>query len=228
MDDSYYDNLQRVNPGYGKPRFSKTEIRDIFISIVVLSIAFTLLFRNGSIFDFFELRLGEGMGYVGLFGMCLLLVVMSFLFHEFGHKFMAQRYGLWSEFRMWPIGLVLTLVTSLIGFLFASPGAVMIAGNMDKKMNGMVSIAGPAVNIVLCVIGIIGWLATNGTDFVIFFYMLTSLNAWLAIFNLIPVPPLDGSKIIYWNLFVWGVATGIAVALFLLMRFVLPAPYYYI
>lgn len=228
MDDSYYDNLQRVNPGYGKPRFSKTEIRDIFISIVVLSIAFTLLFRNGSIFDFFELRLGQGMGYVGLFGMCLLLVVMSFLFHEFGHKFMAQKYGLWSEFRMWPIGLVLTLVTSLIGFLFASPGAVMIAGNMDKKMNGMVSIAGPAVNIVLCVIGIIGWLATNGTDFVIFFYMLTSLNAWLAIFNLIPVPPLDGSKIIYWNLIVWGVAIGIAVALFLLMRFVLPAPYYYI
>lgn len=228
MDDSYYDNLQRVNPGYGKPRFSKTEIRDIFISIVVLSIAFTLLFRSGSIFDFFELRLGEGMGYVGLFGMCLLLVVMSFLFHEFGHKFMAQKYGLWSEFRMWPIGLVLTLVTSLIGFLFASPGAVMIAGNMDKKMNGMVSIAGPAVNIVLCVIGIIGWLATNGTDFVIFFYMLTSLNAWLAIFNLIPVPPLDGSKIIYWNLIVWGVAIGIAVALFLLMRFVLPAPYYYI
>ena len=226
MDDSYYDNLQRVNPGYGKPRFSKTEIRDIFISIVVLSLAFTLLFRNGSIFDFFELRLGQGMGYVGLFGMCLLLVVMSFLFHEFGHKFMAQKYGLWSEFRMWPIGLVLTLVTSLIGFLFASPGAVMIAGNMDKKMNGMVSIAGPAVNIVLCVIGIIGWLATNGTDFVIFFYMLTSLNAWLAIFNLIPVPPLDGSKIIYWNLIVWGVAIGIAVALFLLMRFVLPAPYY--
>ncbi|MBP5685622.1 MAG: site-2 protease family protein [Candidatus Methanomethylophilaceae archaeon] len=187
-----------------------------------------MLFRNGSIFDFFELRLGQGMGYVGLFGMCLLLVVMSFLFHEFGHKFMAQKYGLWSEFRMWPIGLVLTLVTSLIGFLFASPGAVMIAGNMDKKMNGMVSIAGPAVNIVLCVIGIIGWLATNGTDFVIFFYMLTSLNAWLAIFNLIPVPPLDGSKIIYWNLIVWGVAIGIAVALFLLMRFVLPAPYYYI
>jgi Zn-dependent protease len=228
MDDSYYDNLQRVNPGFGKPRFSKTEIRDILIAILVLSVAFTMLFRNGSIHDFFELRLGEGMGYVGLFGMCLLLVIMSFLFHEFGHKFMAQKYGLWSEFRMWPVGLVLTLVTSLIGFLFASPGAVMIAGNMDKKMNGMVSIAGPAVNMVLCAIGIIGWLATNGTDLVIFFYMLTSLNAWLAIFNLIPVPPLDGSKIISWNLVIWGVAIGIAVAMFILMRFVLPSPYYYI
>ena len=228
MDDSYYDNLQRVNPGYGKPRFSKTEIRDILISILVLSIAFTLLFRSGSIFDFFELRLGKGLGYAGLFGMCLVLVVISFLFHEFGHKFMAQRYGLWSEFRMWPIGLVLTLVTSLIGFLFASPGAVMISGNMDKKMNGMVSIAGPAVNMVFCAIGIIGWLATNGTDLVVFFYLLTSLNAWLAIFNLIPVPPLDGSKIISWNLIIWGVTMGIAVALFLLMRFGLPDPYYYI
>ena len=228
MDDSYYDNLQRVNPGYGKPRFSKTEIRDILIAILVLSVAFTLLFRSGSIQYFFELKMPEIPWYVSLFGMCFVLVIVSFLFHEFGHKFMAQKYGLWSEFRMWPAGLVLTLVTSLIGFLFASPGAVMIAGNMDKKMNGMVSIAGPIVNIVLCAIGMVGWIATNGSDIVIFFYLLTSLNAMLALFNLLPIPPLDGSKIISWNMVVWGVAIAIAAAEFVLMRFVLEAPYYYI
>jgi len=228
MDDSYYDNLQRVNPGFGRPRFSKTEIRDILISIVVLSLAFTLLYRSGSIFNFFELRLGKGMGYVGLFGMCMVLVLVSFLFHEFGHKFAAQRYGLWSEFRMWPMGLVLTLATSLFGFLFAAPGAVMIAGNMDKEMNGKVSIAGPLVNMAFCAIGIAGWLATNGTDLVVFFYMLTSLNAWLAVFNLLPIPPLDGSKIMAWNVVIWVITIAVAAAMLALMWFVLPTPYYVI
>ncbi len=227
MNDDYYDNLQRVNPGYGRPRFSKTEIRDILISILVLSVAFTILYRSGSILEFFE-RKTDFSPYIGLFLMCLVLVVVSFMFHEFGHKFVAQSYGMWSEFRMWPAGLVLTLVTSMIGFLFASPGAVMIAGSMNAEKNGKISIAGPAVNMVMCAIGIIGWLLTNGSDFVIFFYLLTSLNAMLAVFNLIPIPPLDGSKILAWNKVIWGVAIGIAAAEFILMRFVLPVPYYYI
>jgi len=228
MDDQYYDGLQRVNPGFGKPRFSKDELRDILISIIVLTIAFTLLFRDSTLLYFFKIRLGESMGYIGLFGMCMILVVLSFLFHEFGHKFTAQKYGLWSEFRMWPAGLMLTLVTSFVGFLFAAPGAVMISGNMTREQNGKVSIAGPVVNIVLCAIGIVGWLLTNGTDFVIFFYMLTSVNAMLALFNLIPIPPLDGSKIISWNLAIWIIAIAIAAMEFVMMRFILPVPYFHI
>ena len=80
MNDRYYDNLQRVNPGFGKPRFSRMEIRDILISVVVLAIAFTLLYRNSSILGFFEYHLGSDMKYVGLFGLCFVLVVVSFLF----------------------------------------------------------------------------------------------------------------------------------------------------
>ncbi len=160
MDDSYYDNLQRVNPGFGKPRFSKRELFEITISVVVLSIAFTFLYRNSSILNFFQFHL-DSMKYLGLFGLCLLLVVVSFLFHELGHKFVAQKYGLWSEFRMWPLGLGLTIVTSLLGFLFASPGAVYISGNMNREVNGKISIAGPAVNIVMSMIGIIGCILCN-------------------------------------------------------------------
>jgi len=224
MNDDYYENLQRVNPGFGKPRFSKIEIKHILISILVLALAFTLLYRNNySVLLFFEYNLGNNLKYVGLFGMCLILVLVSFLFHEFGHKFVAQRFGLWSEFRMWPAGLVLTIVTSLLGFLFASPGAVMIAGNMDKSMNGKVSIAGPAVNIVLAAIGIVGILLTNYSGWVIFFLLLANLNAFLALFNLIPLPPLDGSKILPWNTVVWVVAIAIAaVELIYLWNFLPP------
>ncbi|MBR4685394.1 MAG: site-2 protease family protein [Candidatus Methanomethylophilaceae archaeon] len=161
------------------------------------------------------------MGYIVLFLFCLVLVVVSFLFHEFGHKFMAQKFGLWSEYRMWPAGLGITLVTSLLGFLFASPGAVVIMGNMDKEMNGKVSIAGPIVNIVLCVIGIVVFSLTTNTLTYIFFFMLANINAILALFNLIPIPPLDGSKIFAWNKVIWGIAIAIAAAEFILLRYVI-------
>jgi len=221
MDDQYYENLQRVNPGFGKPRFSRDEIRDILISVVVLAVAFTLLFRNSGILGFFQYYLGDTMKYVGLFGLSIILVLMSFLFHEFGHKFVAQKFGLWSEYRMWPAGLMITLVTSFLGFLFAAPGAVMISGNMDKSMNGKISIAGPVVNIAMCLIGLAGCFLVNHSGWVIFFFMLANLNAFLALFNLLPIPPLDGSKIISWNIVVWVAAIAIAaVELYAVMNWV--------
>lgn len=227
MDDSYYDNLQRVNTGYGKPRFSKVEIRDILISILALSVAFTILYRrNSSILGFFEYYLGDSMKYFGLFGLSVAIVVLSFLFHEFGHKFVAQKHGLWSEFRMWPAGLFLTLITSILGFLFAAPGAVMIYGNVDSSTNGKISIAGPAVNLVMSAIGILGCLATNGTGWVVFFLMLANLNAFLALFNLLPIPPLDGSKILPWNLPIWICAIALAAVELYMVMYGMPDLYY--
>ena len=229
MDDRYYDNLQRVNPGYGKPRFSKREVRDIVIAVVVLALAFTILYRNSNfLLGFFQYHLGNEMKYVGLFGLSILLVVVSFLFHEFGHKFVAQKFGLWSEFRMWPAGLALTLITSLFGFLFASPGAVVISGNVDKERNGKISIAGPVVNMVLAAIGVIGCVFVNGTPWVILFYLLGSLNAFLALFNMLPIPPLDGSKILPWRIEVWIAGIAIAGIEVYAMMFGLGDLYYYL
>lgn len=226
MEDRNSDNLLRVNPGFGKPRFSKKEIIDITISVVVLSVAFTILHRNNQAFLFyFSGTLGESMQYLGLFGTCLVVVFMSFLLHEFGHKFVAQNHGLWSEYRMWPAGLVLTLITSFLGFLFAAPGAVMIAGNMDSETNGKISIAGPIVNIIISAIGIIGCFTINYSGWVILVFMLGNLNAFLALFNLLPVPPLDGSKIVSWNPIIWVIAIAIAAVEVYVMMFCIPALY---
>ena len=206
------DGTCRVNPGYGKPRFSRHELKDITISVLVLALAFAILSRSGSVMNFFEYHLGEGTAYLGLFGLCIGLVVLSFLFHEFGHKFVAQKAGMWSEFRMSPMGLVLTLVTSFLGFLFAAPGAVYIQGNCSRETDGKISIAGPMVNIVLSAIGIIGCLTVNHSGWVIFFLLLANLNAFLALFNLLPIPPLDGSKVIRWNKLIWIAALAISAA----------------
>lgn len=194
-------------------RFSRTEIRDISISVAVLSLAFMLMFatrNNTFILTAFRTTFGEGaMAYVGLFLACVGLVVVSFLLHEMGHKITAQKSGYWSEYRMFPAGLAFTLVLSLAGFLFAAPGAVMIAGDLDNKTNGKISIAGPAVNMVFAAVGLAGSLLVNGSVWVVPFYLLASLNASLGLFNLIPIPPLDGSKVIKWNVWIW--IAGIAV-----------------
>lgn len=222
-----YDYMQSVNPGYGKPRFSSTEIRDILTSVIVLSLAFTIMYRNNMFVTSFMRPYGDGVVYAGLFGMSLALVTISFLFHELGHKFTAQKFGLWSEYRMYPTGLALALIMSLFGFLFAAPGAVCIAGNMTRESNGKVSIAGPTVNIVFAAIGLAGCLIMNGTWLVVPFYLLASLNAFLAVFNLIPIPPLDGSKIIAWNKIQWASAILIAVTeLAILWTAVSPELYY--
>ncbi len=205
------DGLTRINTGFGKPKFSRTEVRDIAISIAVLSVAFTILYRTGSTMNYFRYHAGSETGaYLGLFGLSVVLVVLSFMLHELGHKLVAQKAGLWSEYRMFPMGLAITLITSMIGFLFAAPGAVYIAGNMDAKTNGRVSLAGPAVNIAIAAIGILGTVAFNQTALLVPFYMLAVLNSFLAVFNLLPIPPLDGSKIMKWNVVIWACMIAVA------------------
>lgn len=194
-----------------KGRFERREVIDIAVAVVVLSVAFMVLYRNGSIMDYLGYHLGDSMRWVGLFGVCLVIVCLSFLLHELGHKFVAQNSGMRSEFRMWPAGLGITLITSLFGFLFAAPGAVVIHGCPDKRTNGRISIAGPVVNIVLCAIGIAGCLVFNYSAWVLFFMLLASLNAFLAFFNLLPIPPLDGSKIVTWNVPVYVIALAAAI-----------------
>ena len=219
MQDPYDYEIQ-VNPGYGRKRFSRQELLDILVSIIVLSVAFMVLYRNGTIMSILEYHLGESRRWAGLFGICLVLVFFSFLLHEFGHKFVAQKYGMWSEFRMYPFGLVLTLVTSICGFLFAAPGAVYIRGYADLEKNGRISMAGPIVNIVLAAISIAVVMLINDSPYwlndpqllvILVFTMLASLNSFLAIFNLLPIGPLDGGKILAWNKVVWGLMFVIAI-----------------
>ena len=54
-------------------------------------------------------------------------VMTGFLLHELAHKWMAQKYGCWAEYRGNRNGLLLALLMGAVGFLIAAPGAVMVA-----------------------------------------------------------------------------------------------------
>src|SRR3989344_6005937 len=111
---------------FGKIKTSRTEIRDIAKSWVILSLAFAFLFSNLNLFsgNFSLLRLFSW-DFVFLFLISLGTAGLGFLLHELAHKFVAQRYGCAAEYRAFDQMLYLALgLAVIIGFLFAAPGAV--------------------------------------------------------------------------------------------------------
>jgi len=182
--------------------FSRIEIKEILISAVALSIAFALSFSGGI----------SGLS-PDIFGMVLfsfISVGIGFLAHEIiGHKFTAQHYNLFAEYRMWKTGLLLALGSSLFGFVFAAPGAVMVSQSIDlwgsrvpvtKKRMGIVAVMGPVVNVIIGS----AFLVLNYMSPSQLFSMAVSINLWLALFNMLPIPPLDGSKILAWDRRIWA------------------------
>ncbi|OPY31299.1 MAG: Zinc metalloprotease [Methanomassiliicoccales archaeon PtaU1.Bin124] len=202
-------NVIYVPDNYGKVSFSKVELRHIFISMLAMIAIFALAFRGmgNSYFSNYWTQL------LFLLGIAAGAVVLGFLLHELGHKFMAQRYGAWAEFRMYPMGLILGFVTAMIGFIFVAPGAVYIQGNITKKQNGLISLAGPITNIAIGSIFLIGWLLVGSGPVAYALFLLATMNLYLAVFNLIPIPPLDGEKILRWNVPVYVLTMATAIGL---------------
>lgn len=85
----------------GRPgKFSRLEIIQLLISMGVLTIAFTLALTGNNLFT--GLRFGFKPNLIP-YGLAISFVgiVTAFVFHEISHKFMAQRHGLWAEYRIY-------------------------------------------------------------------------------------------------------------------------------
>jgi Zn-dependent protease len=133
------------------------------------------------------------------------------------HKFTSERFGFKAEFRMWPQGLILALVLSAFtGFVFAAPGATYIEGyGIEKRQNGIISVAGPLTNIVIALL-FLPLIFINGGSPIVFMagYLGSYINIFLGAFNMLPVMPLDGAKVWRWNKLIWA---GIFVPLALVL-----------
>ncbi len=136
-------------------------------------------------------------------------IVLGLTFHEYAHGYVAYRLGdstardqgrltINPAAHVDPIGLILLF---LAGFGWAKPVPVNpynLKGDIQKGML-YVSLAGPAMNLLLGLAGAIIWGALAGFKLPYFndiMRYIIQINVVLAIFNLIPVPPLDGSKIL--------------------------------
>lgn len=191
-------------------KFTKREVIDLIISFLVISLGFCILYSRES------LNLNA---IITLLPIIMLGVGCGFIFHELGHKLSAMHYGYWAEYKMWVYGLVIALISSFFGFIFAAPGAVYIYGpNMSDKENGIISLAGPIINIVITLIFLVilfslgNSIMLSETNYIIAIICIigAKINSFLALFNLLPIPTLDGSKVLKWSIPIWLVTIAIA------------------
>jgi Zn-dependent protease len=145
----------------------------------------------------------------------VIIIVISLTVHEFGHSLMAIRLGdetprLQGRLTLNPlahIDLIGFIMLVVAGFGWAKP--VIIDPRALKKPQRdeiLISIAGPLANIILAiVVGLVVWavVALRGSLsralLVGVFNVLTqaaAINVSLALFNMIPIPPLDGSHLV--------------------------------
>ena len=189
---------------------SEIEIRDIVKAWLAISIAFAIVLAKPLFSSDFYTK----------FIIASLTVGIGFLFHEMGHKIVAQRYGCFAEFRSFDNMLMLAIAMSFFGVVFAAPGAVMISGHVNKNKNGRISAAGPIVNLTLALIFLALILMQLPNILKSTAYYGFVINSWLALFNMIPFWLFDGYKILKWNKLVYGSIVSIAVAFMLLQAFI--------
>jgi Zn-dependent protease len=117
---------------------------------------------------------------------------------------------------------VLAIFTAVVGFLFAAPGAVYIQGAISRKQNGLISLAGPLTNLALgaSFLGV-GIVLQSGILAAALYYV-GWINLLLAAFNLLPIPPMDGSKVLKWSIPVYVIAFGTAATLAFVVLFGIP------
>lgn len=212
-------------------QFSPGEVLSIIVAWIVLS--FAISYAN-----ILQLATSTGNGSIAVIVAAFIATATGFIIHEMGHKFVAIRRGHVAHFRVWVWGLVLTLVTAVATsgvFLFGAPGAVYIAPAMASGYYGysgyqsrrydpdwdnmVISAAGPGINLLFG----LGFLALFLTAIPMSFLWTVAqygfaLNVGLGSFNMLPIPPLDGSKIFRKNI---PVALGLAGPLWFMLVYFL-------
>jgi len=206
-------------------QFSPGEISSIIIAWLVLSVAIT--YQN-----FVGLFTGIGSFEIVIAG--FVATATGFIIHEMGHKFVAIRRGYVAHFRLWMWGLLLTLfivVFSGGGIVFGAPGAVYIAPAAmaaygydstcrprdPEQENMVISAAGPGINLAFALAFLGLFLAAPLGSFLSTIAQFGfALNVGLGSFNMLPVPPLDGSKIFRKNIIV---GLGLALPLWAMFLF---------
>ena len=143
----------------------------------------------------------------------IVVLLIAFTVHEFAHAFVAYKFGdptakdqgrltLNPMEHIDPLGTILILIA---GFGSARPVPVNRYHFKNPRLAGvLVSLAGPVSNLLIAIIGYFIYFSieASGSTAEAFIYVrmfltiLINLNILLFVFNLLPIPPLDGYRII--------------------------------
>lgn len=199
--------------------FTFIELLDVVILCVLMGLIFFKFFARYNPFkkynyaDFYQkpkLNLSD-------FLFSIYLIVPAIVLHELGHKFIATGFGYEATFHS-PISIqhllnpflifsdffamlmIIAVVSSLLGgsFLFFVPAYVSFSALATPLQTALIAFAGPAVNLILWLVP--KYMIKKGKikhRYIPFAIITSKINMLLFIFNMIPIPGFDGSKVLF-------------------------------
>jgi Zn-dependent protease len=199
--------------------FSREELKALAIVVLVFAFIFSFNEWGEKRFDFF-------VGISNLF-MAMIIVAIGVFVHEAGQRLAALWIGFKTEVRVWWYGIIAALILCFISrgklLFFAATGmwihhlAVHRLGYFRYGPNvrafGVIALMGPIANILAATL--VKFLQVNvhliPMDSV-FAYKFFLFNWIFALLNLLPMPPLDGSRLLFYSrltyAFVFGSIAG--------------------
>jgi Zn-dependent protease len=201
-------------------QFSSRELRDLAAAWVALGVAFAIFFAGGGTRAITTLLAA---GAVGPVLVSLVTAGLGFLLHELAHKVVAVRFDQIAEFRADYGMLFLAVMSALVGFLFAAPGAVHHRGRLTPREHGLIALAGPVTNGLLAILFAPVYAAglVVGSPFLLLLGGRgVAINLFLAAFNLVPFGPLDGRTVLDWSwpVFLLAFVPAVAVTWFVVFE----------
>ncbi len=187
-----------------RPRASKIlglesdEMTDLIIATIVTTLIFAYNWQTP-------------LATIEALPLSFLAVATAYILHELAHRFTARKLNCLAVYKLWLPGVIFGLLMMLVGIKFILVGAVVIStyrfGRWGMKSKhpsmreiGLISVSGPVANLALAALfkAISEFALSSPT-----LGYLALINAWFAFFNLVPVKPLDGSKVFFWNPVIW-------------------------
>ncbi|MEM4461136.1 MAG: hypothetical protein QXY70_03310 [Nanopusillaceae archaeon] len=169
--------------------FQKEEILEFFLSILLLSFIFST--------NYFVINIPKILYYTSI-------LLPTFVLKELIQKSFAKRFGYSSRFKLYNVSFILAFFLSFIGIKLAAPGYTQLLpykfSNWKFKRRafsvedeGKIVFVGLSVFLIFCILFIL-----------LDIKEIKDVFALILIFNLIPILPFDGTKILKWSFSIWS------------------------
>ncbi len=192
-------------------KFEEQEIKDIIITILSLSVISSLS------------DLLNGGGWLLTLFFSIIIITIALIVKLYAHKRVAERFDCSVVYKFNYNLFILSLLIAFItngGIVFAAIGSIIVSSslftrlghkyvNITDREKGIIALSGPMANVILALISLVFYPLSNT-----FFQLSLNLNVFFALFNMIPFPPLDGAKILWWSRMVWLTSFIIPIFLF--------------
>jgi hypothetical protein len=202
-------------------KFTPLELRSLIIAVLV--VAFIISFAEWGYGTNFSFRIG-----VFNYFNAVLIVALSFLVHISVQRIWSLGTGYRLEWKMWSFGLLFGLIMAFLtngGFWLILPGGFIVHHMAGHRLGwfryginywavGLIALTGSIATIALAAI----FKALSAFVFNSLIQKLIVFNLVYAIYSILPIPPLDGSRTFFGSRMLYAFSTAFIIAAAILLN----------